>query len=101
MGTGFFDGLHWQGDTFLDLHNLSPGASWIAVKRHLNVMAQRGNNRRTRMKLITGWGRHRKACSSSDLKQFICHKLNNHRVPWHVVNKGLLSVDIGTWTTHL
>merc|ERR1712129_207272 len=101
LAKGFFDGLYWKGDNFLDLRNFSPGASWIALKRHLNAMVHSGNNKGTRMKLITGWGRHKEAWSSSDLKQFICHKLNNQRVPWRTVNKGLLSVDIGDWAPQM
>merc|ERR1719458_1608597 len=78
LAQGLYDGLYMEGEGCLDLHNLSPGAAWLAVMRFFYTTSRSF----THVTLITGWGKHRKVWSTSDLKKFICSRLDERHMRW-------------------
>merc|ERR1712008_197394 len=99
---GLYDAVFMEKEGCLDLHGLSPGAAWLAIVWYFDVIVAGGhsnkavNERWIRATLITGWGRHRGAWSQSDVKQFVCDRLDEKGIKWRLVNIGRLSVHLDT-----
>lgn len=88
-----YTGLLRKGITTLDLHDMSAGAAWLAVRwwfsdilpHYIHPTARQSGD------IITGWGKSRPIWSNSDINAFVSAKLHEHRIPAEVPagNRGL------------
>ncbi|OLP85583.1 Pentatricopeptide repeat-containing protein, chloroplastic, partial [Symbiodinium microadriaticum] len=80
--SGLYDNLCNEEPTLLDLHYMSAGAGWMAVRWWLlEVLPQQlSSKKHSRCIIITGWGKSRPIWVKSDVQAFVLDKLQGHGI---------------------
>ena len=98
LSLGLYDSRHKKGSGLLDLHDMSPGAAWMAVccwlLEELPPLLSRTGPRSCT--IITGFGKSRPMWREADNQAFIMNMLKSHGIPARIQpdNPGSLQIKL-------
>ena len=99
--SGLYGHLLKKGPAVLDVHDMSTGAGWIAVRWWLlEVLPPLLSSKQPRCCIIiTGWGKSRAIWQKSDVQTGIQDNLKSHGIAAEVqrMNPGRLELHLTTW----